>query len=316
MAPSDATEPWIPHRRIQLIATPSTPDRNVYLGSAIRGALGEALRELACTTRLPDCAPCPQRPHCPLPTLYDNPVPADGGLLSGYPNAPQPYVLHVPYGEEIAGEVEIGITLFGRAIAHADVVRDALTSALETRLPPAQRHRTQPRPEQPAPILSAPPDRVRLHLQTPTQLRRDGRPMSASGFRITPLITSVLRRLSALRRYYTDTPLDVDFAALKHAAEQLRATPIALHDHHNERWSNRRQAAMPMTGVHGTLDLHGPTLATLWPWLWLGQTVHAGRLTTMGFGRYRLASASLPNATPPHVPGHNTLRLKRKSSSP
>lgn len=301
--------------RLRIHARPITGYRDVYLGSTIRGAFGAALRPRHCTPHQLDCTPCPERAHCPLPALFDNPVPdqdIDPGLLAGYRNAPQPYVLRVPYGTETERPVHpIELTLIGHAADHAAIAESALLEALERRLPGPYRHHIEDIDYPTAPSTPPVPDRVIVHLDTPLQIRLDGHRLDARHFRVAPWITTILRRHSLFRRYYGDGPLELDFAALKAGAESLMPENPELRDHHNRRHSQRRDADMPMHGIHGRFELGGDALASLWPWLWEGQWLHAGRLATMGFGAYRLAPASLPNHRTGHAPGHNTLRLKR-----
>ncbi|MGQ0594710.1 MAG: CRISPR system precrRNA processing endoribonuclease RAMP protein Cas6 [Gammaproteobacteria bacterium] len=54
----------------------------------------------------------------------------------------------------------------------------------------------------------------------------------------------------------------------------------------------------PMGGLLGEIALDGAGLEPFWPYLWLGQYVHAGAATSMGLGRYAIGSASLPGGTP------------------
>jgi CRISPR/Cas system endoribonuclease Cas6 (RAMP superfamily) len=52
---------------------------------------------------------------------------------------------------------------------------------------------------------------------------------------------------------------------------------------------------MQMGGILGSFLLNGEELADFWPYLWLGQWTHAGKGATMGLGRYRIVTASLPD---------------------
>lgn len=314
MAPAPNIPP-LPLHRIRVNAQRRAATQLGYLGSTVRGALGESLRPLACTTRLTDCTPCPQRASCPLPVLFDNPVPpdtSDAGLLAGYRNAPQPFVINVPFGVDSTLPAHtFELTLIGAATAHADIAEKALIAALEHKLPAALRYQVQAVDHPDTPTMPPTPSATMVELQTPVQIRADGQRLNAHTFHPTPWITSILRRHSLLRRFYTPDPLELDFAGLKAAASRLHFSRIELHDHQNRRHSNRRDTDMPMHGLHGRFRLEGDALAELWPWLWHGQWLHAGRWTTMGFGRYRLESASLPNTAKPRLTGHNTLRLKR-----
>ncbi|MBP6582117.1 MAG: CRISPR system precrRNA processing endoribonuclease RAMP protein Cas6 [Chromatiaceae bacterium] len=51
---------------------------------------------------------------------------------------------------------------------------------------------------------------------------------------------------------------------------------------------------MELGGLLGDGELAGPGLGALWPLLWQGQWVHAGKSTTFGLGAYRLTAPPAP----------------------
>ena len=58
------------------------------------------------------------------------------------------------------------------------------------------------------------------------------------------------------------------------------------------RYSSRQQQEMALGGVVGAWRLNGPrdALASVWPWLWLGQWLHVGKNASFGLGGYQLSS--------------------------
>ncbi len=48
-----------------------------------------------------------------------------------------------------------------------------------------------------------------------------------------------------------------------------------------------------MGGLLGSMTMNLERIESLWPYLYLGQWLHAGKGTNMGLGRYRLTT-SLP----------------------
>ncbi len=71
------------------------------------------------------------------------------------------------------------------------------------------------------------------------------------------------------------------------AARGSQPTRRRLHWYDWQRYSNRQKSKVPMGGIVGSFvlnDLH----PDFWPYLWLGQSIHAGKGASMGMGRYRL----------------------------
>ncbi|MGB9667250.1 MAG: hypothetical protein ACPL2N_08050, partial [Candidatus Cryosericum sp.] len=91
-----------------------------YKGSAIRGAVGFALRSLVCTEgpHAP-CSNCPHRHACPYAILYESAI-APGERPSNLRDIPKPLVLVPPLGEQrdfIPGDTSvITAILVGSAI--------------------------------------------------------------------------------------------------------------------------------------------------------------------------------------------------------
>jgi len=122
--------------------------------------------------------------------------------------------------------------------------------------------------------------------------------MGAEDFSFAGFFVNVLRRISMLSYFYTESPLHVDFKALAAAARvfPVRTSVVVWQD--LTRYSTRQQTAMQMGGLLGRFELPRDGIEPFWPYLWLGQWTHVGKFTSMGLGRYRLAeSASLPDST-------------------
>ena len=69
---------------------------------------------------------------------------------------------------------------------------------------------------------------------------------------------------------------------------------VNLYTYHWERYSNRQQTKIQMDGLLGSFEIPaGEALAAFWPWLWLGQWLHAGKGVVMGMGEYRLQSSQI-----------------------
>ncbi|MCS6786691.1 MAG: CRISPR system precrRNA processing endoribonuclease RAMP protein Cas6 [Thiobacillaceae bacterium] len=286
-----------------------------FPGSAWRGALGHALKRTVCMTRLPRCRECALYHSCAFPYFYDTP-PLPGSIkMRRYQTAPHPYVL-LP-GEDGATDYALDFTLIGQANRHLALIIHALAKAaqgrkgvagnilqlraVEQETAPLGSNTWQPiyrpgtslealplaRPE-----IPPAPTSCRIRLLTPMRVKREGRRVGPVEFRFADLFGHLLRRVSMLTAFHTDTPLETDFRGLMAQARQVTArSELAWEE--KPRYSNSQKAAMKLGGVVGSIHLVGVDLAPFWPYLWLGQFIHAGSGATMGLGRYEIEAASL-----------------------
>lgn len=292
-----------------------------YSGSAWRGAFGHQLKRAVCVTREPVCARCMLYRGCAYPYIFETPPPPDARKMRRYIAAPHPFVLLPDPGGRVtvdAGDrVELGLTLFGHGNRSLPYIVHAFRRAADEgigkrsgRLDLSEVWQAAP-PEsadwQPVyrsggplnplaasnPVPPYCPTRLTITFETPMRLRREGRNVRPEDFRFSDLFGNLLRRVSMLTYFHTDTPLDTDYAALTRAAREIAIENMNLEWHDWARYSSRQQTTMEMGGLKGTIELDGARLAPFWPYLWLGQYTHAGKGTSMGLGHYTIKPASL-----------------------
>lgn len=295
-----------------------------YAGSAWRGAFGHALKRAVCVTHVPACCDCLLYRSCGYAYVFETPLPPGTEKMRKYPAAPHPFVLDVDLkgGECAAGSpYDLGFTLIGRGNQYLPYIILALQRAGEEGIGAARGRfelgcvEQQDAPDrvwrviyEPGgrceasppgiPILPAVPGCLTVTLDTPLRLRRDATIVNAGSFSFTAFFSNLLRRISMLSYFHTDTPLETDFAALVGASRDVPVHDPALRWFDWTRYSSRQKREMALGGLLGTFRLEGAGLDPFWPYLWLGQYVHAGAVTTMGLGRYRLiTAASLPVGT-------------------
>lgn len=295
-----------------------------YPGSAWRGAFGHALKRALCVTRAPECSGCLLFRSCGYAYVFETPPPALSAKMRKYPAAPHPFVLDLDLqgGELTPGSTyALGFTLIGRGNQHLPYMIYALEQAgaqgvgqgrgrlsLECveqhdaaentwiRIYTSGEH-CEPRPIT-VPIIPELPHQVRLVLETPLRLKRDAGIVGVDDFSFGALFSRLLRRISMLTYFHTDTPLETDFASLTHAAREIPHTDASLRWFDWARYSSRQKREMALGGLLGEFTLDGALIEPFWPYLWLGQYVHAGAVTSMGLGRYRIeTAASLPSRT-------------------
>ena len=313
--------PVLPIGRYRAVFASEFPPRfSDFPANAWRGGLGHALKGSVCVTRQPECKSCMLYRSCLYPYFWDTPPHVASEKMRKYENAPHPFVLDC----DEAQPLHLVFTLLGQANRHLPVFIHALTQAAAgprgisgnvlalRRVDQAAglEDATWREIYQPDATLSALPAHMPeippvpaacvLEIQTPLRVKREGRYACARDFTFADLFGNLLRRVSMLTYFHTETPLETDFRALKEAARDV-AAQCALTWQEQTRYSKRQQAEMQLGGVVGRIELAGVDLAPFWPYLWLGQFTHAGKNATMGMGRYRVVkqcAASLPEGVP------------------
>lgn len=283
-----------------------------FAGSAWRGVFGHALKSIVCVTKSPECRQCLLYRACVYPYVFETPPPPMSAKLRKYTAAPHPFLLEIPWKAEPTRRPQLGLTLFGQANhylaylihAFARAAREGLRSAGALELESVEQEdvagsgRWHPiyrgqgaleaLPVKKPPVPPVPADNVRVLLETPLRLRHAEHYVTAEQFEFSDLFRNLLRRISLLTYFHTDTPLEADFAALTACsrAQALLEKDLLWQDW--RRYSSRQQTLLGMGGVLGSFVVRGDQLQMLWPFLWLGQWTHAGKGTSMGLGKYRL----------------------------
>ena len=285
-----------------------------FAGSTWRGALGHALKRLVCVTQLPQCARCALVQVCAHAYLFETPPPAHARKMRKYPAVPHPFVLNPPAGVQrlpAGAEYPLDLTLFGHGNRHlpylihaleraalaglgreraplvlSSVERQAGTGAEDWFRVYAPGGPVENPPVEVWPIPAAPAAPVRLDLITPLRLRREGKPLRPEAWQFGDLFSNLLRRVSMLTYFHTDQPLETDFSGLAGSARELQPIDRQLDWRTWHRYSSRQKTTVAMDGLVGHVVLPANGLEPFWPYLWLGQYVHAGAGTSMGQGRY------------------------------
>jgi len=121
------------HVRARAVKDSPTPP---YLGTTLRGALGQALRAVACTTGQPTCAGCPRIAACAYGVIWEGGGAGDLGELARGSDVPKPYVLSWDRPAQRPDRLKRGdplrfrVTLFGRTEPWLAYVVLAIRNAL------------------------------------------------------------------------------------------------------------------------------------------------------------------------------------------
>lgn len=283
-----------------------------FAESAWRGAFGHSLRRIACVTREKHCPDCLLYRSCAYAYVFETPPPANAAKMRLYNHVPHPFSLRVEEEPDASG-CTLHLNLFGRGNAHLALIVYALIQAaagergisgrqyalqcVEQESAPGSgewhgiyepQARLEPAAAAP-PLIPPVPAGAQLQIRTPLRVKRSGRHVGPEQFQFADLFGNLLRRISMLTCFHTDSPLETDFRELNQQARKVNAaTDLTWCD--QRRYSARQGAEMQLGGVLGTLTLRDADLAPFWPYLWIGQWTHAGSAATMGLGWYQLAS--------------------------
>ncbi len=285
-----------------------------FTGSAWRGIFGFALRKLACTVRDTPCPKCLLYYTCVYSYIFETPPPPSSEKMRKYTAAPHPFVL-IPAETAANDEYVLGLNLFGRANSLLGYVVQAFAQAARRGIHPInqplelsavhqqvsftdsawkpillEEGRLAPVPVR-TPSWPPPPERVRLVLLTPLRLRIQESYVGPEDFRFGHLFSNLLRRVSLLSYFHGAEPLQTDFAGLVRRADRISTHNRELRWYEWSRYSSRQKARLLAGGLVGSFELETQSLGPLWPYLWLGQFVHAGKGATMGLGRYAILPA-------------------------
>ncbi|MDW8131909.1 MAG: CRISPR system precrRNA processing endoribonuclease RAMP protein Cas6 [Bryobacterales bacterium] len=295
------------------------PER--WTGSAWRGIFGWGLRRLVCTARDVECPACLLYHTCVYSYLFETPPPPGAEKMRKYTAAPHPFVLW-PASSPSGDDYLLYFNLFGRANQMLAYVVQAFARGarygihplrrpielkdVEQQVPPGHGEwrsivesdgRLRPQPAG-MPVWPPAPRRVRVVLITPLRLRVQESYVGPEDFRFADLFSNLLRRCSLLMYFHGSRPLETDFAGLVERSRRVTIERADLRWQEWARYSNRQRQKMLMGGLMGSFEFDAVGLEPLWPYLWLGQYLHAGKGATMGLGRYALLPASNPESLP------------------
>ncbi len=284
-----------------------------YPGSAWRGAFGAALKKSVCVVRNIPCTECLLKTSCAYSYLFETPPPANAEKMRKYNATPHPFVFEFDEGgRSELGVYQFNLIVFAHGLRFFPYIVYALQKAgsegigghrqlfnLTTVEQQLSDHSFKvvyednnlqllalPRSEE----FPEMPDRIEIVIQSPMRIKQDGKNTSQVAFSFEVFFGNLLRRISMLSYFHTDTPLDIDFRELTLRAKTVQFNNSKLRWYDWTRYSSRQQTEMIMGGVMGSVYLEMSDLECFWPYLWLGQWTHVGKGTSMGMGAYKIVA--------------------------
>lgn len=285
-----------------------------YPGSAWRGAFGHALKKTVCVIRNTPCHQCLLKHACAYSYIFETPPPSNTEKMRKYNSTPHPFVFR--FAEKpTTEEYSLDMNLFGHGQRFFPYIIHAMHMAGQDGIggnrqpfrlnridaidfqgqPITVYQEAELRNQSPLQSPSPPqmPEKINITFHSPVRIKQDNKNLGDNHFNFGALFGSLLRRISMICYFHTDTPLETDFAELAAAARNIQFSTQNLHWYDWTRYSSRQQTEMQMGGVLGSVSLDMQGLGDFWPYLWLGQWTHVGKGTSMGMGAYTIDFTSL-----------------------
>jgi len=289
-----------------------------YPGSAWRGAFGHALKRTVCVVRNTPCKQCLLQQACAYSYVFETPPPTNAEKMRKYNATPHPFVFRFRRQAGESGVYNLDLTLFGHGLRYFPYIVHALQTAgkegigghrqvfdlvkideLDFQRNAQTIYRDgelQAQQQAASPPVPGMPEQIALRFESPLRIKQQQKNLAAADFNFGALFGNLLRRISMISYFHTDTPLDTDFAGLSAKAKSQQIIDQDLTWYDWTRYSSRQQAEMNMGGLIGSVTLDTRGLDDFWPYLWLGQWIHVGKGTSMGMGAYSIHSTSLSKA--------------------
>jgi len=284
-----------------------------------RSVFGLALHRFTCIGGGRDCRSCGLHSRCAFFLLTRSglaPSNDRDGLAASMRDLPVPLIFHsqvrdftlqIPVGASFAAR----LVLVGSGNDHLEAVirAMALTGDLglgrrrsRFRLQEVSRcgphplsvlvqadHTQSPAKEEVPPM----PARLRITLITPWLLTDTpkNRSIDAPENLVGLLLMQIIRRVSLMHQCYTPAQLDCDFRDLKEQAGRIPLCEVDITGHHGYSPGKGKKKFIAVRGSF-VLDMAGSE--AIWPFLWLGRHLHAGKQAAHGYGRYHLSGIHYP----------------------
>lgn len=286
----------------EAIRFPSRAPANI-----LRGALGQALRRVACDPQCPGfqgkaARECPLRERCGYAQILEPSGLTDGP--SGLSDRPRPFVIRAAPLEGCTmtpgRQFSFNINLFDLrnsavdwlARAFRELARDGLGLGRgRADLIAVEQLGRDGRPASGPPIsisLDSPTlttERLRILFRTPTDLKSEGKSISSPDFGV--LFARARDRVSTLRSLYGAGPLSLDFRPVGERARAVQLTRHQLQRIRVQRRSSRTGQSHNIGGFIGWAEYEGD-LAQFLPFLEAAQWTGLGRHCVWGNGELRV----------------------------
>lgn len=288
-----------------------------YKGSTFRGGFGNVFRRVVCALKRKDCKDCILKTKCVYAYIFETSPPEDAGIMNmkRYESIPHPFIIEPPLESGRAYRpkepMSFNLILIGRAVDYLPYFIYTFDELGKTGIGKGRgRYGVIEVAENSGVVYSSEDKTVRnaapdeLNIPENSGLESDSDRLITLKF-ITPLrlnykrdfvvdlefhilIRSLLRRLCLLYYFHCERrEPSWDHKKLISMAEKVAVKSSALKWRDWERYSARQDTRMKMGGLVGDITFRG-NIAPFLPILKAGETLHIGKGTSFGLGKFEI----------------------------
>jgi len=268
-----------------------------YAGSAWRGAFGHALKNIACfsAARNKGICVCVPAESCLYRQLFDPPMRTLESLREQ--DVPTPIVIEPVNGGTVLLNDEtsfLDMVLIGDAaqnqlaiiqLAWMRALHDGVGTADEQGKRGQARLINLVKVDQPLSVLPTNPQSVHLQILSPMRLQHHGDLVMPQHLTASVLMWAIIRRFNLVHELYGSSQA-VEHHAISDAITQIEIDS-RLHWMEWTRYSNRQKREMKLSGLTGRVLLENVP-DVLWPYIYYGQWIHAGKNSMFGLGHFQI----------------------------
>lgn len=290
-----------------------------YSGNVFRGNFGQSFKEVACLTLTKDCQKCEQHKTCPYFRIFETDYPEDTKSIKRLMQPPKPYIIEPPpinlTSFEQGKDFKFNLTLIGYAIEYLPyfiftfkemgkgigktrgkfIVEDVLVyssdsfnsifKSEEQRIINVDDsyhikfngNKTQEELK----------DLSQLNLKFITPINIVVNKSSKHNLDFQPLFSRLISRINALSLLYCGSEFADNYMELIEKAKDIKTKENSTSWYQFKKYSSRQQQSLVAGGYLGEILYEGD-FADLIQYMQIGEFVHAGKNTTLGFGRYEI----------------------------
>lgn len=309
--------------KIEIRAGEKGLDLPEYKGSTFRGGFGTAFRKLVCKYMNKVCVDCKLREKCPYSYIFETSPPKNTSIMGKFTSVPRPYIIEPPMDKKTHyahnESLSFGLVIFGKAIKYLpyfiftfDRLGDLgigkgrkpfylekvysidSTNNIAKVIYSAKQQKvlndfniitgvTLLEKAREKSLLEK--NKITLQLKTPMRIKHRGKFTNILEFPI--FLGSLIRRFSNISYFHMDNLVSFDYNKFTESAKDIRVSEDNTWWHDIERYSNRQKRRMKMGGLVGSISYTG-NIEKYFPLILLGENIHVGKNTVMGFGKYQI----------------------------